>query len=106
MSKPNTRQLDRLIQTAEAKLQGVRNGEISSLSAGEQARVFVHIGRGVRRVVRGKSTSAPDRAIDRIFQTAEQRYASELQAAQQAKAQVISQHAGAKVAKKTESRWW
>lgn len=106
MGKPNTRQLDQMIRTAEAKLQGVRNGEISALSGGEQARVFVHIGRGVRRVVRGKSTSAPDRAIDRIFAAAEQRYSAELQAAQQARAKVISDAAAAKVAKKSESRWW
>ncbi|MGW1365046.1 hypothetical protein ACWCQP_47670 [Streptomyces chartreusis] len=106
MAKPNTRQFDQLIRTAERKLQGVRNGEISALSAGEQTKVFFHIGRGVRRVVRGKGTSGPDKAIDRIFAAAEERYGAELQAAQQARQQVITQAAADKVAKKSESRWW
>lgn len=101
----NTRQFDRMIRTAEAKLNGVRNGEISSLSAGEQARVLLHAGRGARRVMRGKSTAPADKAIDRIFEGAEARYRAELQAAQTAKQGAINEAAAAKVAKKS-SGWW
>ena len=101
----NNRQIDRMIRTAEAKLTGVRNGEISSLTAGEQARVMLHAGRGARRVLRGKSTDPADRAIDRIFAEAESRYAAELQAARNAKQGVIADAAAAKVAKKS-SGWW
>jgi len=102
---PNTRQFDRMIRDAENKLRRVRDGEISALAGGEQARVFLHIGRGVRRVTRGKSSDPADRAIDRIFAGAESRYAAELQAAQTAKQGVINEAAAAKVAKKS-SRWW
>jgi hypothetical protein len=101
----NTRQLDNMIRSAESKLRRVREGEISALSGGEQARVFFHIGRGVRRVVRGKSTSPADKAIDRVFADAERRYAAELQAAEKAKQQVIDQAAADKVAKKA-SGWF
>ena len=105
MRKPNSRQFDRMIRDAENKLRRVRDGEISALAGGEQARVFLHIGRGVRRVTRGKSTSGPDRAIDQIFAGAESRYAAELQAAQNAKQAAINEAAAAKVAKKS-SGWW
>ncbi|MFB7225492.1 hypothetical protein [Streptomyces sp. NPDC056227] len=106
MGKPNTRQLDQMIRATESKLKRVRAGEISALAGGEQARVLLHVGRGARRVMRGKSTSSADRAIDRIFAAAESRYAAELQAAQTARQTVISQAAADKVAKKTESKWW
>jgi len=104
--KPNTRHLDRQIRDAEAKLQRVRNGEVTALAGGEQARVFLHIGRGVRRVMRGKSTSGPDRAVDRVFVGAEERIAAELQAAKTARQAVINEAAAAKVAKRAESKWW
>ncbi|MEU9523705.1 hypothetical protein [Streptomyces sp. NPDC048224] len=101
----NTRQLDRVIQAATRKLEGVRRGEISALSASEQARVLAHAGRGAAKVVRSKSPSKADRAIDRIFEGAAVRYAAEIRAAEQAKAQVIADAAAAKVAKKS-SGWW
>lgn len=101
----NTRQFDNMIKAAQSKLERVRNGEISALSGGEQVRVAFHIGRGVRRVVRGKSTSPADRAIDGIFADAERRYAAEVAAAEKAKQQVIDQAAADKVAKKS-SGWF
>ncbi|MFD5223900.1 MULTISPECIES: hypothetical protein [Streptomyces] len=105
MGKPNTRQLDRQIRESESRLRRIRNGEISALSGGEQARAFLHIGRGVRRVVRGKSTAAPDRAVDRVFADAEERVAAELAAARSARQTVINEAAAATVAKKS-SGWW
>lgn len=101
----NTRQFDRMIAAASRKLQGVRNGEISALSASEQTRVFLHAGRGARRVMRGKSTAPADKAIDRIFAGAEVRYAAEIRAAENARDKVIAETAAAKVAKKS-SGWW
>ena len=106
MGKPNTKPFDRMIATAEAKLTAVRNGEISSLNAGEQTRVFFHIGRGVRRVIRGKGTSGPDRAIDRIFEGAEERYAADVTEAKKARQKLIGDAAAARVAKRAESKWW
>ncbi|MFD4263792.1 hypothetical protein ACFWR9_40875 [Streptomyces sp. NPDC058534] len=102
---PNTRQFDRMIQTASRKLQGVRNSEISALSASEQARVFALVGRGAAKVVRSKSPSKTDRAIDRIFEGAVVRYTAEIRAAEQAKAQVVADAAAAKVAKRSAG-WW
>lgn len=106
MAKPNTRQHDRVIRTTEAQLQAVRNGEVSGLNGSEQARFFVHIGRGVAKVARHKSTSKADRAIDRIFKGAEERLNAELAAAKAARQAVLNEAAAAKVAKKTESRWF
>ncbi|MEU3522022.1 hypothetical protein ABZ770_43495 [Streptomyces sp. NPDC006654] len=106
MAKPNTKPFDRQIREAESRLTRVRNGEISALSGGEQARAFLHIGRGVRRVIRGKSTAAPDRAVDRVFADAEERISAELQAARTARQAVITEAATAKVAKRAESKWW
>ncbi|WP_433860105.1 hypothetical protein [Streptomyces kronopolitis] len=106
MAKPNTRQLDRLIRETESRLQRVRNGEVSALSGGEQARFAVHVSRGVAKVARHKSTSKADRAIDRVFRDAEERLSAELSAAKSARQAVITEHAAATVAKKTESRWW
>lgn len=97
------RQLDRQIRDAEGRLRRIRSGEISALSAGEQARVFLHIGQGVRRVVRGKSPAGADAAIDRVFAGAEERVAAELAAAQAARQRLVGETAAAKVAKKG---WW
>ncbi|MDX2695933.1 hypothetical protein [Streptomyces ipomoeae] len=105
MGKPNTRAVDQLIRTAEAKLTAARNQELWPLTSGEKARVVGNGVRGARRVMKGKSTTPADKAIDRIFEGAVERFAAELQAAQQARAQIISQHAAAKVEKKT-SGWW
>jgi hypothetical protein len=105
MNTPNTRQLDQMIRTAESRLRGVRNGEVSALSASEQARVLLHAGRGARRVMRSKSPRGAEAAIERIFAAAEQRYASEIRAAQQARQQLVDQAAAAKAAKKS-SGWW
>ncbi|MFG3216070.1 hypothetical protein [Streptomyces tendae] len=106
MAKPNTRQVDRVIREAESRLQRIRNGEVSALSGGEQARFIAHVGRGCVKVVRGKSTSKADRAADRVFADAEERVSAELAAARNARQAVINEAAAAKVAKKTESRWW
>ncbi|MGW1379549.1 hypothetical protein ACWD6P_35515 [Streptomyces sp. NPDC002446] len=106
MAKPNTRPFDRQIRDLESRLTRVKNGEISALSGGEQARAFLHIGRGVRRVIRGKSTGPADRAIDRVFADAEERIGAELQAAKSGRQAVITEAAKATVAKRAESKWW
>ncbi|MFF4709740.1 hypothetical protein [Streptomyces sp. NPDC001297] len=106
MAKANTRAIDRLIQTTERRLQGVRSGEISSLAAGEQARVFLHAGRGARRVMRGKSAHGPERAADRVFEQAEERLAAELAAAKRERQRIVSEAAAATVEKKTSGGWW
>jgi hypothetical protein len=105
MAKANTRQIDRIIRDSESRLRRVRDGEITALSGGEQARLALHIGRGVAKVARGKSTSRADRAQDQVFADAEERIGAELQAAQQARAQIVSRHAADTVAKRAERRW-
>ncbi|MER7659809.1 hypothetical protein [Streptomyces albidoflavus] len=106
MAKPNTRQVDRVIRETESRLQRIRNGEVSALSGGEQARFAAHLGRGCVKVVRGKSTSKADRALERVFSDAEERVAAELAAARTARQAVINEAATAAVTRKTESRWW
>lgn len=106
MGKPNTKPFDRMIAAAENKLKRAQAGEISVLSSSEKARFALHTGRGVRRVVRGKSTSDVDRLADRVFEEAAERYAAELLAAQNARQAVINEAAAAKVAKRAESKFW
>ncbi|OYP09981.1 hypothetical protein CFC35_41945 [Streptomyces sp. FBKL.4005] len=105
MGKPNTARIDRVIRETESKLRRVRDGEISALSAGEQTRVALHLGRGAVKVVRGKSPSAADRAVDRILAEAEGRLEAELSAAKSARQALVTEAAAASVEKKT-SRWW
>lgn len=106
MPKANTKPFDRMIRNLEAQLRSVRNGEISALSAGEKVRAVAHIGRGVHKVARGKSTNGPDAAVDRVFAGAEERIDAELQAAKKARQQAIADAATATVAKRAESIWW
>ncbi|WP_432017681.1 hypothetical protein [Streptomyces hydrogenans] len=91
---------------ASKRLTAVRNGELWPLTAGEQARVVLHAGRGCVKVVRGKSTSKVDRAIDRIFKDAEERIAAEDAAVEAERTKKIREKAAAKVAKRSESKWW
>lgn len=106
MGKPNTKVWDRMIRDLETKLTAVRNQELWALTSGEKARVVGNGVRGARRVMKGKSTTPADKAIDRIFEGAEERYASELTEAKKARQKVISEHAATSVAKRAESKWW
>jgi len=101
----NTRALDRQIRDAEQRLKRIRSGELSALSASEQARAYLHIGRSVRRVVRGKSTTSTEAALARVFADAEERVAAELTAAQAARQRLVAEAAAARIEKKT-SGWW
>ncbi|MGW6569983.1 hypothetical protein [Streptomyces sp. NPDC054975] len=91
---------------ASKRLTAVRNGELWPLTASEQARVILHIGRGAVKVVRGRSTTKAEAAADRIFKAAEERIAAEDAAAEAARTKKIREKAEAKVAKRAESKWW
>ncbi|QLJ06678.1 hypothetical protein HZZ00_37235 (plasmid) [Streptomyces sp. NEAU-sy36] len=102
----NTRKLDRIISDTETKLRSLGNGETTFLNAGEKARFAAHVARGGYQVTRGKSPAGADRAIDKLFEEAQQRLTAELSAARAARQQAIAQAAADKVAEKSESRWW
>ncbi|MEU2358846.1 hypothetical protein ABZ599_38825 [Streptomyces misionensis] len=101
----NTRKLDRIISDTEAKLRSLALGETTFLSAGEKARFAAHIARGGYQVTRGKSPGRADRAIDSLFEEAQQRLTAELSAARAARQQVIADAAAASVAKRSSGRW-
>ncbi|MGW4954573.1 hypothetical protein [Streptomyces parvulus] len=88
------------------RLRMIRDGHVSALSASEQARVIFHIGRGCAKVVRGKSTSRAEAAVDRIFAAAEERVAAEEEAAEALRKKAIKDKAMAKAKKRAESKWW
>ncbi|MFJ3481665.1 hypothetical protein [Streptomyces microflavus] len=92
--------------SAEARLKAIRSGDMSGLTAGEQARVVFHTGRGCVKVVRGKSTSKADRAVERIFKDAEERVAAEHAAEEALRKKKITDKAMAKAKKRAESKWW
>ncbi|WP_435611244.1 hypothetical protein [Streptomyces sp. C10-9-1] len=105
MAKPNTRQFDRIIETAGNKLAGVRNRELWALPAGDQAKVAGYVGLAVAKATRLKSSPTAERGIERIWKNAEAALVAEIAAAEKGKAEVIAQAAAAKVAKKS-SGWW
>jgi hypothetical protein len=76
------------------------------LTAGEKARLAVHIGRGVSKVVRGKSTNAADRAADRVLSDAEERLKAEYDALESARKKTIRDKATAKAEKGSGFSWW
>ncbi|MEV5880720.1 hypothetical protein AB0L75_42420 [Streptomyces sp. NPDC052101] len=94
------------VDVARRKLEAVRKGELWPLTAGEKARLAVHIGRGASKVVRGKSTKAPDRAADRVLEDAEERLKAEYDALEGARKQAIRDKAKAKVEKGSGFSWW
>lgn len=105
MPKPNTRQLDKMIQKASTNLQGVRARQTWALTAGEQAKLASYGVLVVAKATRLKSSPMAERRSERIWSEAEARYAAEIRAAEKAKAQVLTEAAAAKVAKKSAG-WW
>ncbi|MFD7186293.1 hypothetical protein ACFV90_40820 [Streptomyces sp. NPDC059904] len=106
MSKPNTRQYDRIIRDATSNLQGVRRRKTWALTAGEQAKLAAYGTFMFAKATRLKSSPMADRGMAGVWSQAEQRLQAEIAAAERAKQAVISQAADAKLAKRAESRWW
>ena len=105
MAKANTRQFDRMIRDAEAKLQGVRDRKTWALTGREQAKLAAYGSVVLAKGTRLKSSPTAERGMARVWSEAESRYAAEARAAQQAKEKVLADAAAAKVAKKS-SGWW
>lgn len=94
------------VDQARRKLEAVRKGELWPLTAGEKARLFAAAGRGVVKVVRGKSTTAADRAADRVLSDAEERLKAEYDALESARKKTIRDKATAKTEKGSGFSWW
>ncbi|MER7498329.1 hypothetical protein ABT033_37790 [Streptomyces pharetrae] len=94
------------VDQARRRLEAVRKGELWPLTAGEKARLAVHIGRGVSKVVRGKSTNAADSAADRVLSDAEERLKAEYDALESARKKTIRDKATAKAEKGSGFSWW
>lgn len=106
MAKPNTKKIDRLIADAERKVTAAQNGEMWPLTGSERRRVITALAGGSYKVMRGKSTSRAERKLAAVTSEIESRLGAELTAFRNEKQRVINEAAAAKVAKKTESRWW
>ncbi|MEU3078523.1 hypothetical protein [Streptomyces laurentii] len=99
-----SKQTDRAIREAVARLARIQRRDSTALSGGEAARYFgasaVSLTQGIRR----RNAPMADRAIDRIWADAEAVAAAELAAAQQAKAAEIAAEAERRSSKK--KGWW
>ncbi|MER8237437.1 hypothetical protein [Streptomyces sp. NPDC094049] len=100
-----SRQTDRALREAAARLARITDRDSSALSAGEQVRyaaaAAVSIGRGLRQ----QHAPRADAAIERIWSEAEAVARAELAAAQQAKTVEIGEKAAARAEKKSKG-WW
>ena len=105
MAKPNTRELDRIIKTAQGKLDAIQRRQTWALSGSEQARLAAHgavvLGKGMRQ----NSSPRAERAMQGIWEGAESRFRAEIRAANEAKEAATNEAAAAKVAKKSKGRW-
>jgi hypothetical protein len=104
--KPNTKQLDRMIQAAERKLAAVERRELWPLEGSERRAILVAGVAGGVKVTRGKSPGKANRVIEATWANAAARLRAEISAAETAKQKVIDEAAAAKVAKRAASRWW
>ncbi|WP_372412851.1 hypothetical protein [Streptomyces luteireticuli] len=102
----NTRQYDRIIETAARKLAAVENRELWALEGSERRAILAAGVVGSVQVTRGKSTGRADRTIETTWSGAAARLRSEISAAQAAKEKAGAEAAAAKVARRTERKWW
>ncbi|MEV6683293.1 hypothetical protein AB0N09_41565 [Streptomyces erythrochromogenes] len=106
MSKSEIRRLDRVIDAATRKLQGVEKRETWALSGRDQAAMAKHVAVIVAKGVRGQRPAPrAERGIELIWENANAQLRAEIAAAQTAKAEIHHQAAKAKAAKKSGG-WW
>ncbi|MFI7089732.1 hypothetical protein ACIBUR_39885 [Streptomyces anulatus] len=92
----NTRKIDREIEGAQNRLNGIRAQEQSSLRAGDQAKMAGLVGIGVAKAVRGKTAPAAERAAGRIWDRAEEEAAADLRVLQAERQQLLTDQAAAR----------
>ncbi|MGQ4342530.1 hypothetical protein ACN6LF_001375 [[Kitasatospora] papulosa] len=101
----NTRRIDREIEAAQSRLNGIRNQEQSSLRAGDQAKMAGLMGVGIAKAVRGKTAPMAERTAGRIWDRAEEQAAADLRVLQSERQQLVDNEAAARREKK-KSGWW
>ncbi|MFJ2774912.1 hypothetical protein [Streptomyces sp. NPDC087300] len=106
MSKPNTRQFDKLIRDGQRKLREAERREMSGLNGAERGAVLRAAAVGAAKVARGGSGAREKQAADEAWAGAAARISAEITAAQTAKAAAVAQAAADKVAKKTKKGGW
>lgn len=99
-----SRQFDRIIRAASAKLQAVRSRETWALPPREQAKLAGLTGVALVKATRMKDAPWAERQMDAIWSNAESELVAEVAAAEAARRQVEAEAAAAKVAKK--ARGW
>ncbi|NGO79198.1 hypothetical protein G6045_26615 [Streptomyces sp. YC504] len=74
----NTRRIDKQIEKARERLEGVHRQDLGSLTAREQRQLLRACARGGTQVVRGRSTRRQDRRIERLWEDAAERIEQEI----------------------------
>lgn len=97
---------EREIAKLSRSLTALDNGEHWPMTAGERARWNAALVRGGVQVVRGKSPSRADSAMDSVVAEAKARISRELTALQKLHDAAVQAKADAKAKARSESRWW
>ncbi|MFM9612720.1 hypothetical protein ACKI18_28910 [Streptomyces niveiscabiei] len=105
MGKPDTKRVDREIESTRRKLEAVRNEELWPLTGPEKRAVLRALAGGSYRVMRGKDTGRQEQRLDTLLVSVQSRLNTELAALEKARQRILTEHAQANAAKKS-SGWW